>query len=209
MIFEQFLESLTNADKDCRIVIKWSGMWTKFKIPHSISIQSGSSNQSSLKYLLLNPSIHFSSIVQDTRAIIVAGGTMEPVSICPLVHPTIYPSIHSNMSSTKVHPSIHSSVYLSILQFIHPFIQHVSISSSYYLSIHPFKHVIYKSASIYSFICLFVHPTIHPSIYPTCVHPFSSIYSFIYPFIQMSEFKDQLFTIAGVPPSKFVEFSCG
>lgn len=30
MIFEQFLESLTNADKDCRIVIKWSGMWTKF-----------------------------------------------------------------------------------------------------------------------------------------------------------------------------------
>lgn len=30
MIFEQFLESLTSADKDCRIVIKWSGMWTEF-----------------------------------------------------------------------------------------------------------------------------------------------------------------------------------
>ena len=30
MIFEQFLESLTSADKDCRIVIKWSGMGTEF-----------------------------------------------------------------------------------------------------------------------------------------------------------------------------------
>ena len=35
---------------------------------------------SSLRFLLLNPSVHFSSIVQEARAVIVAGGTMQPVS---------------------------------------------------------------------------------------------------------------------------------
>lgn len=35
---------------------------------------------SSLKFLLLNPAVHFSPIVQEARAVIVAGGTMQPVS---------------------------------------------------------------------------------------------------------------------------------
>ena len=36
---------------------------------------------SSLKFLLLNPSVHFTSIVREARAVIVAGGTMQPVSV--------------------------------------------------------------------------------------------------------------------------------
>ena len=37
--------------------------------------------QSSLKYLLLNPSVHFSAIVQEAWAVVVAGGTMQPVGV--------------------------------------------------------------------------------------------------------------------------------
>ena len=36
-------------------------------------------SQSKLKFLLLNPAIHFQDVVRQARAIIVAGGTMQPV----------------------------------------------------------------------------------------------------------------------------------
>lgn len=35
---------------------------------------------SSLKFLLLNPSVHFTRIVQEASAVVVTGGTMQPVS---------------------------------------------------------------------------------------------------------------------------------
>lgn len=37
-------------------------------------------SQSSIKFLLLNPAAHFASVVQEARAVVVAGGTMQPVS---------------------------------------------------------------------------------------------------------------------------------
>ncbi|XP_064636727.1 ATP-dependent DNA helicase DDX11-like [Lineus longissimus] len=64
MHIEGFLEALTNADKDGRIVINKQGLMSR----------------SSLKFLLLNPVVHFQSIVEEARAVIVAGGTMQPVS---------------------------------------------------------------------------------------------------------------------------------
>ncbi len=42
---------------------------------------TGLINQSSIRYLLLNPSIHFTSIIKEARSVVVAGGTMEPVNI--------------------------------------------------------------------------------------------------------------------------------
>ena len=44
-----------------------------FVIPDRLS-------SSSLKFLLLNPAVHFTSIVREARAVIVAGGTMQPVN---------------------------------------------------------------------------------------------------------------------------------
>lgn len=64
MLIQSFLESLCNADKDGRIVVSQTG---------------GHLASSSLKFLLLNPSVHFTDIVREARAIIVAGGTMQPV----------------------------------------------------------------------------------------------------------------------------------
>ena len=43
-----------------------------FFSPESLSM-------SSLKFLLLNPSVQLSRIVKEARAVIVAGGTMQPV----------------------------------------------------------------------------------------------------------------------------------
>jgi chromosome transmission fidelity protein 1 len=33
-----------------------------------------------MKFLLLNPAVHFTDIVKDTRAVVVAGGTMQPIN---------------------------------------------------------------------------------------------------------------------------------
>ncbi|CAH3021764.1 unnamed protein product [Porites evermanni] len=63
-IIESFLEALTNADKDGRIVVN----------------KQGRLSCSSLKFLLLNPAVHFTSVVREARAVVVAGGTMQPMS---------------------------------------------------------------------------------------------------------------------------------
>ncbi|KAK3737374.1 hypothetical protein QZH41_002297 [Actinostola sp. cb2023] len=51
-------------------------------------------NASSIKFLLLNPAIHFTSVALESRAVIVAGGTMQPTSefkdqlfACAGIHP--------------------------------------------------------------------------------------------------------------------------
>ncbi|KAL4229836.1 DEAD H (Asp-Glu-Ala-Asp His) box helicase 11 [Mactra antiquata] len=64
MHIESFLHSLTNADKDGRIVLNHQRLFS----------------QCSIKFLLLNPAVHFTEVVKDTRALIVAGGTMQPIS---------------------------------------------------------------------------------------------------------------------------------
>ncbi|XP_028407125.1 ATP-dependent DNA helicase DDX11-like [Dendronephthya gigantea] len=63
-VIENFLECLTNADKDGRIFINNQAVLSRC----------------SLKFLLLNPAVYFKSVVQEARAVIVAGGTMQPVS---------------------------------------------------------------------------------------------------------------------------------
>ena len=35
----------------------------------------------SFKFLLLNPAVHFTRVVREARAVVVAGGTMQPVNI--------------------------------------------------------------------------------------------------------------------------------
>ncbi|KAJ7323127.1 DEAD H (Asp-Glu-Ala-Asp His) box helicase 11 [Desmophyllum pertusum] len=63
-VIENFLEALTNADKDGRVVVN----------------KQDRHSSSSLKFLLLNPAVHFTSVVREARAVIVAGGTMQPMS---------------------------------------------------------------------------------------------------------------------------------
>ncbi|XP_004461898.2 ATP-dependent DNA helicase DDX11 isoform X2 [Dasypus novemcinctus] len=64
MHIEGFLAALTTANQDGRVILS----------------RQGSLSQSSLKFLLLNPAVHFAQVVKECRAVIIAGGTMQPVS---------------------------------------------------------------------------------------------------------------------------------
>lgn len=59
-----FLESLTYSCEDARILFK--------KSPDKL--------QNKLQFLLLNSSSNFNDIVKEARSVIVAGGTMKPIS---------------------------------------------------------------------------------------------------------------------------------
>ncbi|XP_059880094.1 ATP-dependent DNA helicase DDX11 isoform X1 [Delphinus delphis] len=64
MHIEGFLSALTTANQDGRVILS----------------RQGSLSQSSLKFLLLNPAVHFAQVVKECRAVVLAGGTMQPVS---------------------------------------------------------------------------------------------------------------------------------
>ncbi|XP_032893656.1 ATP-dependent DNA helicase DDX11 [Amblyraja radiata] len=64
MHIEGFIFALTSANKDGRVVIQ----------------RQGTVSQSSLKFLLLNPAVHFAEVVKECRAVVIAGGTMQPVA---------------------------------------------------------------------------------------------------------------------------------
>ncbi|XP_051010413.1 ATP-dependent DNA helicase DDX11 [Acomys russatus] len=64
MHVEAFLAALTTANQDGRVILS----------------RQGSVGQSSLKFLLLNPAVHFAQVVKECRAVVIAGGTMQPVS---------------------------------------------------------------------------------------------------------------------------------
>ena len=59
---QSFLQTLTNPAAEGRFFYEKDG-----------------ENGSSLKYMLLDPTHHFKEIVEDARAVILAGGTMSPV----------------------------------------------------------------------------------------------------------------------------------
>lgn len=64
MRVESFLAALTTANQDGRVILS----------------RQGSLSQSSLKFLLLNPAVPFAQVVKECRAVVIAGGTMQPVS---------------------------------------------------------------------------------------------------------------------------------
>ncbi|KAJ3176985.1 DEAD H (Asp-Glu-Ala-Asp His) box helicase 11 [Geranomyces variabilis] len=88
---EAFLLSLTNPDLEGRVVVTISG---------------DDPGASSLKYLLLHPSNAFGDIVRDARAVVLAGGTMEPVrDLLEELFPDVPQQRISNFSCGHVIPS--------------------------------------------------------------------------------------------------------
>ncbi|CAL9695345.1 unnamed protein product [Knipowitschia caucasica] len=64
MQLEGFFMSLTNCNTDGRVVLH----------------RHGTLADSSVKFLLLNPAVHFAQVLRESRAVVIAGGTMQPVS---------------------------------------------------------------------------------------------------------------------------------
>ncbi|XP_060891263.1 ATP-dependent DNA helicase DDX11 isoform X1 [Labrus mixtus] len=63
MQVEGFFMALTNSNTDGRVVVQ----------------RQGALSDSSVKFLLLNPAVHFAQVLSECRAVIIAGGTMQPV----------------------------------------------------------------------------------------------------------------------------------
>ena len=72
-VLESFLLSLSNADADGRVLIS--------STPPPPGSTDGTKAVVTLKYLLLNPTDHFRDVVDQARSVVLAGGTMEPVSL--------------------------------------------------------------------------------------------------------------------------------
>uniref|UniRef100_A0A4W6DAJ5 DEAD/H (Asp-Glu-Ala-Asp/His) box helicase 11 n=1 Tax=Lates calcarifer TaxID=8187 RepID=A0A4W6DAJ5_LATCA len=64
MQVEGFFMALTNSNTDGRVVVH----------------RQGTLSEGSVKFLLLNPAVHFAQVLKECRAVIIAGGTMQPVS---------------------------------------------------------------------------------------------------------------------------------
>lgn len=64
MLVESFVFALTSANKDGRVVIQ----------------RQACVAQCSVRFLLLNAALHFAEVLRDCRAVIIAGGTMQPVA---------------------------------------------------------------------------------------------------------------------------------
>uniref|UniRef100_A0A665VJA8 ATP-dependent DNA helicase DDX11 n=1 Tax=Echeneis naucrates TaxID=173247 RepID=A0A665VJA8_ECHNA len=60
MQVEGFFMALTNSNSDGRVIVH--------------------KQEGSVKFLLLNPAVHFAQVLKECRAVVIAGGTMQPVS---------------------------------------------------------------------------------------------------------------------------------
>ncbi|KDQ09930.1 hypothetical protein BOTBODRAFT_58448 [Botryobasidium botryosum FD-172 SS1] len=67
---EAFLVALTNPDEDGRIFLSRTGNLAEGKDKETVG----------LKYQLLNPGPQFQDVVEQARAVVLAGGTMSPIS---------------------------------------------------------------------------------------------------------------------------------
>ncbi|KAJ9095611.1 hypothetical protein QFC21_005482 [Naganishia friedmannii] len=97
---ETFLLSLTDADLDGRIIISRSAV-AKSQEPG----RDPDSSRVTLRYMLLNPAEHFQSVIDEARCVVLAGGTMEPLSDFYLqLFPSIPRTRFSNLSCAHVIP---------------------------------------------------------------------------------------------------------
>ncbi|EDQ87249.1 uncharacterized protein MONBRDRAFT_27452 [Monosiga brevicollis MX1] len=64
-VVETLFQALSNSNRDGRVLVKQAHSGLK---------------QSFIRFLLLNPAVYFEEILQSARAVIVAGGTMSPVT---------------------------------------------------------------------------------------------------------------------------------
>ena len=53
--------------------------------------------KSSLKFLMLNPAVHFMEVLKDCKAVVVAGGTMQPVCNSFFYHCNLFFLLYVNL----------------------------------------------------------------------------------------------------------------
>ncbi|KJE96860.1 hypothetical protein CAOG_007120 [Capsaspora owczarzaki ATCC 30864] len=96
----RFLMSLANNDSDGRVIV------TACRPPTSAEDASAvDARKSTLRFVMLNPGVHFRDVVGSARAVILAGGTMQPTDafanqlLAPPSHPDLLVPVASAMFS--------------------------------------------------------------------------------------------------------------
>jgi hypothetical protein len=78
-----FLTALTNADGDGRVVVDrgegYRASGGGGPRQHQQQVPGAPAAPPSLKFVMLNPAVHFRRVVDSARSVILAGGTMQPV----------------------------------------------------------------------------------------------------------------------------------
>lgn len=104
-VISNFLLSLAHADRDGKVLLSLPYTPTTRARP-APSASDVVTPKMIIKYQLLNPSKSFSALVEDARSIVLAGGTMEPVSdLLTQVFPQIQPQKIARISCGHVIPS--------------------------------------------------------------------------------------------------------
>ncbi|WWC60824.1 uncharacterized protein I303_103400 [Kwoniella dejecticola CBS 10117] len=98
-IVESFLLSLVDARDDGRVILSPLGTGTEK------GSTSTSTSTVEIKYVLLNPAERFKEVVEEARSVILAGGTMEPISdFLQQLFPSLPRSQFSTLSCSHVIP---------------------------------------------------------------------------------------------------------
>ena len=84
---------LTNAAVDGRVAVCKDTFQPSVGNSTSASPNTDYSSSSSIKFILLNPSIHFQKIVDQSRSVLLLGGTLQPFAF---VKSFLFPSVNPN-----------------------------------------------------------------------------------------------------------------
>ncbi|KAG5178143.1 helicase C-terminal domain-containing protein [Tribonema minus] len=93
----QFLMALTNADKDGRVIVRRPAPPPLSRDrsagpPAPPTAADADNDGPSLKFIMLNPAVHFAEIAREARAVVLIGGTMQPAgAIAQQLFPGIAP----------------------------------------------------------------------------------------------------------------------
>ncbi|KAG0059629.1 DEAD H (Asp-Glu-Ala-Asp His) box helicase 11 [Linnemannia elongata] len=127
LVVDAFLMSLLNADNDGRVIVTMEDEGVEGGSSHDDGRDDdGSSGQTgslvgrektqvpALKFMLLNPANVFKPLVEEARSVVLAGGTMEPVSDL-LSH--LFPYLKDPSASSSLTNSLAENLYPRIHRF--------------------------------------------------------------------------------------------
>ena len=75
-LVETFLKSLCGTEREGRVIVEFPKV--DISMENNSEMRRSSSSKPCFRYSLLDPSVHFKSVIDEAHAIILAGGTLRP-----------------------------------------------------------------------------------------------------------------------------------
>ena len=101
LVIAESVHKMGRSINKMKLKVKVYFKCTHFNVIYNSLACPGTLSESSVKFLLLNPAIHFAEVLAECRAVIIAGGTMQPVKSSSLNN-TLSPSMSGVPSSSNL-----------------------------------------------------------------------------------------------------------